>query len=124
MQVDTCILCSVAAGCATCAGPSTFCTSCLNPAYYLNQLGQCSSSCSVGAYSLYDDINMKCQQSCPNYLYLNGGHCIRCTPLYKIIDNPNNTCDATCPPGYYNDSTIYICGNCDSTCQECDGKYA
>ncbi len=78
----------------------------------MNQLGNCGTACSVGFYTLYDDVNMKCRQSCPNTLWLSGGHCIRCTPLFKVVDDPNNACVPNCPAGYYTDNTTYICGNC------------
>lgn len=55
---------------------------------------------------------MKCRQSCPNTLWLSGGHCIRCTPLFKVVDDPNNACVPNCPAGYYTDNTTFICGNC------------
>lgn len=124
LQVDTCIECdNVTAGCATCSGTSTYCNSCVNPSYYLDQFGNCGSSCS-GSYLYYDQINMKCRQTCPYTLYLNGSYCMRCTPNYKIIDVMDNNCYASCPPGYYTDSTNYVCGNCDLSCKDCSGSYA
>lgn len=111
-------------GCKTCSGSSTVCTSCLNSAHFLNQLGNCGTTCSISPYSLYDDISKKCQQTCPNTLYLSNGHCIKCTPNYKIIDVQSNSCVGTCPAGYYTDTPNAVCGKCNETCKECVGSYA
>lgn len=114
LSVDTCYLC--AAACATCENSNTTCTSCTNPAYYLNELAQCGATC-TGTYDKYDVISMVCRQTCPNTLYLNGTTCLKCTPKYKIIDVLDNNCYDSCGSGYYTDTPNALCGRCNETCK-------
>ena len=78
------------------------------------------SICS-GGNNLYDTANMKCVSSCPSDLVPSGSNCNRCSAgTYKLT----SSCVADCGTNKYEDTTNNVCGNCDSTCQECDGQYA
>ena len=80
------------------------------------------NTCS-GSYPIYDQVNMKCVNSCPSDLLLDNGNCVRCAAgTYKLISS--GTCVAECGTNKYEDATINFCGDCHSSCQECDGQYA
>ena len=83
--------------------------------------GSCVSTC-TGSYPLYDQVNRKCVQSCPTYLVQTTPNCNYCTSGYKLPGA--NSCVGNCGSGYYHDDTNKFCGDCDNSCEECDGQYA
>ena len=74
-----------------------------------------------------DVVNFVCVATCDNNLILvnNGVNntCEYCSGgTYKQIST--SSCIASCPNFFYEDSTQWLCAECDSSCLTCSGGYA
>ncbi len=118
----------------------TTCDLC-KPPYYLYSSpnfspDQCVLSCPKYSYTDASGYGY-CAPICPNPLFPVGNACIHCasncgicTSLTDCVECDSGyflyqgVCGATCPAGYYGDSSSKSCQPCDSNCLTCTGAGA
>ena len=90
--------------CSACITQSNKCSPC-NPGYY-----------KAGAFCL------PCFAACSACTGGNNGQCSACFPGYFLQPSPaTSTCLDSCPVGYWGDTTINTCIECDAACSDCTG---
>ncbi|KAL4506292.1 hypothetical protein ABPG73_017026 [Tetrahymena malaccensis] len=62
-----------------------------------------------------------CSQRCPFPTAYYQGSCIQICPQ-NTFKNPDNTCQSSCPQGYFQDNILMECVLCDTSCSSCYGE--
>ena len=110
-----CVACDT--NCESCI--SSLCFRCVNktsPQYYLSN-GKCVQTCEFGKHPT---LNNTCEWDdplCANYtLNSSGSFCSACNYFSPMLLLVNNSCQYTCPQGFYLSSTSRTCTACASNC--------
>ena len=147
----SCSLCDIS--CKTCSTSSTHCDSCDVGLYLSSATNVCGNTCPDGTFpnsatNKCQNCNLSCgkctggtasdcTKCADGYFLSTTGSCLQCsgcktcavTAIKCLTCNANTylsgtLCKATCPTGFYGDSTNLVCLPCDSTCQSCTGNLA
>lgn len=97
--------------CVSCIDSSEYCTDCVNGYAYK---GLCLDSCPASVTIQSDQSCTDCLPNCQT-CSISISNCLTCNPSYVLF---NNTCIATCPDQYYNESNT--CIQCPQNCSICD----
>ena len=109
--------------CTTCTGPNkNNCASCAD-GFYFNPTNQtCSTSCPDGYWKDKSSNNCaSCDAACLKCLSAGSEQCVDCVEGYYL--QPQSVgCNASCPSGYYPNSSARACYSCSKECQNCTGS--
>ena len=123
-STNTCKLCHNSAStpytCKTCIGPANYeCASCDSPRFLYS--GKCLDSCPIGYWGdtstnackpCYTSTSSTSPFSCRSCDNTGSSHCLSCTANSYLYPNTHGQCLASCPAGYWGDTTTWKCQPC------------
>ncbi|CAJ1459744.1 unnamed protein product [Effrenium voratum] len=104
--------------CSKCSGRET-CSECQQHTYLSRVDYMCRSTCEDGFYQKgVAEVGNTCE-ACPGSCSLcsSAEKCSACTEGFFLT--PNETCDESCPDGYYGNSSLGSCESCPAFCDRC-----
>ena len=120
---NSCSACNTA--CTTCTGPTnTDCPSCNNNYYLQPSSTTCLTTCPSTGYWPNSGTHTcdSCHSACLTCSGSANTECSTCSTNNYLQPAPNaNTCESTCPDGYFPNSTTNLCDACNGACATCTG---
>ncbi|KRX07476.1 Insulin-like growth factor binding protein, N-terminal [Pseudocohnilembus persalinus] len=116
--LETCMI-TCDSSCKTCQNSFDNCLTCLDGDYFNVDENTCHSTCPADKIQIESPSKqcISCDVSCATCTSL--AVCQSCNNGYYLY---NNSCQATCPDGYYPDNNLNECVICNSACLTCTGS--